>query len=256
MISHKYRCIFVHIPKTGGTSIEDLIWPERHELSENELWMGFIDKYHNKYQTGGLQHLLAKQIRSEIGASTFDSYFKFAFTRNPWDKVVSQFTYMSIREDLREFIGMKQGDCFKKYLELIAKKKHVQWEPQINFIFNDNGDFLIDYLGRFESFNRSVETIASRVNINYEAIPHSNKGKRTNYQNYYDTESIERVREMYANDIKLLAYDYNQPNQSNSSNFINFGTYKSHNPFATLDSIASSDLFTSSIGISPSDPRV
>lgn len=66
MISHTRRCIFVHIPKTGGTSVENLIWPMPR--TANDLWMGFRDNYHNKYQTGGLQHLLATQIRSEVGS--------------------------------------------------------------------------------------------------------------------------------------------------------------------------------------------
>src|SRR5579862_2264802 len=64
MISDALRCIFVHIPKTGGSSIEDVLWPE--ERSPEDLWMGFVDDYHNKYQTGGLQHLLARQIRHLI----------------------------------------------------------------------------------------------------------------------------------------------------------------------------------------------
>ena len=62
MLSHKYKCIFVHIPKCGGSSIENILWPDKEDRKESNLWMGFISKYHNKYQTGGLQHLQARQI--------------------------------------------------------------------------------------------------------------------------------------------------------------------------------------------------
>ena len=62
-----------------------MIWPSPELRSVDDLWMGFVDKYHNKYQTGGLQHLLAKQIRTEVGSVTFDSYFSFSIVRNPWD---------------------------------------------------------------------------------------------------------------------------------------------------------------------------
>lgn len=211
MISHPYRCIFVHIPKTGGTSIEDLIWPDMALRSESDLWMGFVDPYHNKYQTGGLQHLLARQIRSEVGADVFESYFKFSIVRNPWDKAVSQFAYMSQRKDLMDYIGMQPGDCFKKYLELISRKKHVQWEPQVSFVFDDNGDSLVDHIGRLESFTQSVTRIMSRLGITTTAIPHSNKGQRNAYQDYYDTESEEWVRAMYADDVQTFGYAFDQP---------------------------------------------
>ena len=129
MISHGHRCIFVHIPKTGGTSIEDVIWPDTR--MEEHLWMGFVSKYRNKYQTGGLQHLLARQIRQEVGADIFDDYFKFAVVRNPWDRAVSQYSYTKIRTDLHDLIGMTEDTSFSEYLNRIAESnEHVQWQPQ------------------------------------------------------------------------------------------------------------------------------
>ena len=111
MISYKHNCIFVHIPKTGGTSIENIIWPfNKKPRAESNLWKGTGDTNHNKYQTWGLQHLLASQIQKEVGDEIFEIFFKFTIVRNPWDKVVSQYIYMKKRKDLREFIGMKEDD--------------------------------------------------------------------------------------------------------------------------------------------------
>ena len=73
MISYDKRCIFIHIPKCGGTSVENIIWPRPEDRIEANLWMGFISEYHNKYQIGGLQHLLARQIREEVGLGVFES---------------------------------------------------------------------------------------------------------------------------------------------------------------------------------------
>lgn len=206
MISRPYRCIFVHIPKTGGTSIENLIWPGPRTTAE--LWMGFVDKFHNKYQTGGLQHLLASQIRTEVGGELFTRYYKFSIVRNPWDKAVSQFSSMETREDLRGFIGMKSGDSFKKYLELIAKKKHVQWEPQVNFLRDGNGESLIDYVGRFESFTESVLHALNAIGISAKSIPHENASRRGPYQQYYDSESREMIATQYAGDIEAFGYRF------------------------------------------------
>ncbi len=108
--------------------------------------MGFIDPYHNKYQTGGLQHLLASQIQKEVGDDIFKIFFKFTIVCNPWDKIVSQFIYMKKRKNLREFVGMREDDDLKKYLSLIKKRKHVQWEHQYRFFLDDNGEQLVDYI--------------------------------------------------------------------------------------------------------------
>jgi len=206
MISNNYKCIFVHIPKSGGSSIEDILWPG--ERKESDLWMGFISKYENKYQTGGLQHLCAGQIRNEVGRSIFNEYFKFSFVRNPWGKAVSQFSYMKKRDDLREYIGMKKNDTFKKYLELIQNKSHVQWSPQHKFITDSNGQCLVDYIGRFESFERDVLNIMERLGLFVQKIPHMNKSDHRPYFEHYDHESVEIVRDFYRDDIEMFNYRF------------------------------------------------
>lgn len=206
MISHSRRCIFVHIPKTGGTSIESLIWPQPRSV--DDLWMGFIDKHHNKYQTGGLQHLLATQIRSEVGPEIFASYYKFSFVRNPWDRAVSQYSSMAGREDLREFIGMKRDASFKTYLSLIASRRHVQWEPQVNFLHDSTGELIVDYVGRFEAFAASVSHALETIGIEAKTIPHTQKSWRGKYGTYYDDESRELIARMYKEDIEAFGYSF------------------------------------------------
>lgn len=206
MISHNHQCIFIHIPRTGGSSIEQLIWPEKRE---EELWMGFIDRYSNKYQTGGLQHLLAKQIKQEIGDYIFRKYWKFTLIRNPWEKILS--TYLSIkwaRPDIREFIGMKPNDNFQKFLDLTEKKGHTQWEPQFRFIYDDNGVKLVDYIGRYERYDNDVITILQKIGIYSQIIPHIYSSNSKNYIHLYDQETKERVSERYHQDIDLFNYEF------------------------------------------------
>ena len=143
----------MHIPNGGGISIEDVIWPKDRGRTEKDLWMGFVTRFENKYQTGGLQHLLAWQVRDEVGRDVFGAYYKFAFVRNPWDRIVSQFAYMQQRPDLMEYLGMESGTEFKSYLELIRLKDHVQWSPQVHFLLDQGGSVLVDRIGRLEAFD-------------------------------------------------------------------------------------------------------
>jgi|SRR5687767_929551 len=205
MISHKYKCIFIHIPKCGGTSIENLIWPEPR--SEGDLWMGFKDKYHNAYQTGGLQHLFARHVREIFGKEIFDDYFKFTIVRNPWEKAISQYFYMRQRPDLREFIGMHENDSFKKYLELIQTKRHVQWEPQYKFIYDEKEKLMVDYVGRLETINEDVVYILNKIGV-HGKMEHANATKHKHYSEYYDIESKMMVEDLYEEDIGLLGYTF------------------------------------------------
>lgn len=210
MISHDRRCIFIHIPKCGGTSIENLIWPRPEDRTEANLWMGFISKYRNKYQTGGLQHLLASQVREEVGLDIFNYYYKFAIVRNPWDRIVSQFAYMQVRPDLMDFIGMQPDTEFKTYLNLIQAKQHVQWMPQTDFILDQDGTLLVDKIGRLESLEEDFIEIFRILGICREQnkIFHVNRSQRESIDHYYDQETIEMVSEMYSSDISFLNYSF------------------------------------------------
>jgi hypothetical protein len=214
MISYKNKCIFVHIPKTGGTSIESLIW-KKSEKCEKNLWMGFVDEFHNKYQTGGLQHLLATQIKEEVESEIFNTFFKFTIVRNPYEKAVSQFEYLKKRKDLRDFLGFKIEDDMNRYLELIQLKKHVQWEPQSNFIYDEKDNCLVDFIGRFENFNTDVEIIINRLGLGKKffglmnnKIPHLNKSNRKGCKSYFDLESKKTIELIYKRDLDLLNYDF------------------------------------------------
>ena len=212
MISYELKCIFIHIPKCGGSSIERALWPKPEDLNEANLYWGFISKYRNKYQTGGLQHLLASQVRQEVGATIFETFYKFAFVRNPWDRIVSQFAYMQQRPDLMDYIGMSQGTEFKAYLELIQQKEHVQWMPQHKFLLDEDGTLLVNQIGRLESFETDFLTILAKLKFKESAqLTHANRSERQPIMEYYnDCETVEMVADIYSEDIKLLGYCFDQ----------------------------------------------
>ena len=91
MIFFKSKIIFIHIPRTGGSTIENFLWKYEGQniRSEKNLWMGFTSKYSNQFQTGGLQHLTAEYVR-EVYPKEMDAFFKFSFVRNPFSRIVSQ----------------------------------------------------------------------------------------------------------------------------------------------------------------------
>ena len=205
MINHKHKFIFIHIPKTGGTSIEDALFSRKTRTKKN-LW-----GEPNKYQDGGLQHLIATHILNEVGEDIFSNYFKFSFVRNPWDKLVSQFKYNRNRSDLREIIGVDKETKFHEYLiKLNSTRNHVQWDCQHKFLYDDNGKLLVDFIGRFENFQQDFTTICDKIGIPKQNLPHKNKTKREHYTKYYDDETKQIVAEKYAKDIEYFGYEFGE----------------------------------------------
>jgi len=110
---------------------------------------------------------------------------------------------------------MNEDDCFKKYLSLIQKTKHVQWEPQYKFYLDENGEQLVDYIGRLESITEDVDSILSKVKLKTrmfglrkQKVPHRKKSVRGHYRDYMDKEAAEMVQKIYKNDIELLGYSF------------------------------------------------
>lgn len=207
MISDRLKCIFIHIPKCGGTSLESALWlPE--EKTDANLFGGLIDRYHNPYQTGALQHLKALAVRHVVGRERFDEYFKFTIIRNPFSRAVSQYNYSRESRFLRRYIGLGKRDDFKTYLQKIHRKSHVQWEPQVSFLYDHRGRQMVDYIGRLEDVDAAFTHICTEVGVTAE-LPHKKKsGQKAPYQSYYDEESIAYIEDVYADDLEVLGYRF------------------------------------------------
>ena len=207
MINHKHKFIFIHIPKTGGTSIEDTLFSRKTRTKKN-LWGGYDS---NKYQDGGLQHLMATHILNEVGEDMFSKYFKFSFVRNPWDKLVSQFKYNRNRYDLREIIGVDKETKFHEYLiKLNSTRNHVQWDYQHKFIYKECGKILVDFIGKFENLQQDFNFVCDKIGIPQQQLPHKNKSKHKHYTEYYDDETKQIVAEKYAKDIEYFGYEFGE----------------------------------------------
>ncbi len=95
MISHEYKCIFVEVPKTGSTSVRAILgkawkphlnlWQIKREMETH--WTRYGGRKNRILSS--LYLLLPEERRKETGRKQFETYFKFGFVRNPWDRVVS-----------------------------------------------------------------------------------------------------------------------------------------------------------------------
>lgn len=230
MISDKYKCIFVHIPKVAGQSIEHvfldlhgLTWDTREPL---------LLRLNNDPEQGPprLGHLKASEYVScgHISQVRFDSYFKFAFIRNPWSRLISFYKYLGYAERLTfsEFI---YGEFMEKEWE--ANRWFVG--PQYDYIFDEQGNQLVDYVGRFENLQKDFDYVCTQISIPETRLPFVNPATKErgafrliknlvkkyspfhvhieaydHYSKYYNDDTLNLVSELYAKDIETFGFEF------------------------------------------------
>ncbi|MDA8429802.1 MAG: sulfotransferase family 2 domain-containing protein [Geobacteraceae bacterium] len=205
LISDKSRFIFIHVPKTAGTSVLTALTP-----FTSSKWSLFVERLFRKagIQTLNVKsyhtHIRAKELLEKIGAENFKSYFSFAFIRNPWDMQASLYAYIikSPVHRLHEFV--KGLGSFDSYLEWRCSDGLYL---QKDFVYSDNGELLINFLGRYENLDADFKLICDQIGITAE-LPVLNVSKSKPYQEYYTKESIELVRRAFFQDIELFKYEF------------------------------------------------
>jgi len=202
MISDKHRCIFIHIPRTAGSAIEEA-------LSGRDWW--FVNPL--------TKHLTARQARLLYGKRRWCEYFSFTFVRNPWDKLVSMWEstfYWRQRRRLgtfKEFVRAVKGNPFEQHTLHYHQILDLSPDPQLSswdrFMRNRLGQTRVKFVGRFESLEVDMQRVCTEIGIAMVKLPVVNRsGHRTPYRDYYDDETIKIVADRFATDIKLFGYEF------------------------------------------------
>jgi hypothetical protein len=188
MISHHHRFIFVHINKTGGTSIEKVFDPMADQKNVP------------------MKHASAAKYKKRF-PDQFDAYFKFAFVRNPWDWLVSRYHWSRYRQRLITFEFPEFLDRLESGYELSAARwLRKALAPQVDRITID-GRIAVDFVGRFEQLRDDFHHVCNVLQLeDRPPLPHVFRSDHACYTNYYDDEMKAVVERLYAVDIE--AFDY------------------------------------------------
>jgi len=193
------KCIFIHIPKTAGTSIEQFI----RDNGRNEI--NFLGVRNNR----SLHHLTAIELLKEI--KLFYQYYRFSMVRNPYDRFLSEYYWTPILN-----VGYKSGKSktdFLNYVENIVKKKEYftniyndHFIPQYYFLFNKKNQLLVNEVFRYENLDDSVEYLKKKLNIQTTFPKLNYTNANIQKEDWTDTEK-ERIYKIYNIDFIVFKYD-------------------------------------------------
>lgn len=211
-IIHSEKLIFIHIPRTGGTSINQYFLENKyfkeHTLNVKEPNFHIMyGLYKSPCQTYELDHLDYYDLKKFTPEPVFKDYNKFAIIRDPVDRLYSDFGRIKLRNDKRLFNTENMN--FDEFVEEIAKIfenglnklghfKRSHLIPQINYV-PDNDD--VEIL-KFENLSSDWDKFCKGHKLNNLKLPHKNKSNKSKPVISAHTKSI--IEEIYRDDYNLL----------------------------------------------------
>ncbi|CAK8716921.1 Sulfotransferase family protein [Candidatus Electrothrix aarhusensis] len=212
-IATNKKILFVHIPKCAGVSMAETL------AAQTEL-----------IRIG--PHAKCRDIFEPRGKLVREDYFAFSFIRNPWDRLVSTFFYIlkggraEIDKQRRDEYLLKYQVDFKRFVldieswfslqeknSIYPDKFIPHFRPQHEFICDEDGKIVVDFIGCVENMVPDFERLCSHLALQKSRMSKTNKSSHRAYHKYYDEETVNIVAEYYAKDIELFGYQF-EPEKS------------------------------------------
>lgn len=200
--------IYVHIPKTGGVTVNDSL-----------IKQGYINKF---------GHQFASKIKEKIGNS-FDNNIKFTVVRNPWDRLVSVYTFLTKGSEIHrppeyQYFKPLNINTFTEFIEYLYDHNkdtedvyilknnpthdiNLYTLNQTNWVLGD-GELLIDYICKLDNLKDGIIDLNKKYGLNILLGPHKNKTNHKHYTEMYSEKTKDIVYKLYKKDIEYFNFEF------------------------------------------------
>jgi hypothetical protein len=202
----KLNILFIHIPKTGGTSIEKYF----EELLNIKLSKQYLYSSNNEILNGhSLQHLTYNEIYNIRNILDIDFYNIKIITivRNPYERIISELFY----QKMININSTKKYVMYKIYEFLNSNNTYDNHKiPQYKFIVDSNNKICNKIIiFRTENLTNDMKNYGFN---NFNFNENKNKYSKYNYYNYLNNNSIKLINSYYDKDFTLFSYNKIDPN--------------------------------------------
>jgi len=171
IVNHTHKFIFVHVPKSAGTSVTELFsqYSSFRDLEVGGTALGEALQNEFKKRFGLTKHATASEIRTIAGPEMWSSYFSFGIVRNPYARAQSTFHFMkrwrgNKEMDKLKFIeNMPDFRTFALSPKLKRKQYHRLLWSQTQWLCDEQGKLLVDQVGHLESLNADLAQIQAAI---------------------------------------------------------------------------------------------
>ena len=228
IISHQNKFIFIRIPKTASTSVEvafsaicgpkDIIsGVSFHNDRENAIEGYEGEKNLANLRIHPLTHLVrkltgqpeidykhasAKIIKDSLPSTQWNSYFKFCFVRNPFDRAVSLYYWRMKNWEKKHD---QERPSVSDYILSLAPEKLSTWQR-----YTINGKVAVDHVARFENLQGEIDAICQRLGLAPILLPQTKSNIRKDRSPYQELlNSAARSKIESACEKEMTEFGYN-----------------------------------------------
>ena len=206
ILSHSKQFIFFAVPKTGTHAVREVLregqvdgdWEQQVLFGQQYSPIAEIAKI-------GHGHVTAQQLAPHLDPILWRNYFKFAFVRNPYDRFISICFFLN-----RNNPAFAESPL--EWMKLAAQRSQfrnrVLVMPQYLQLINNERRLALDFIGRYETLQASVDEVCKNLQIPVRRLKKTNTSEHKGYREYYDEELKSAVETVYAEDLRRFNYSY------------------------------------------------
>jgi hypothetical protein len=188
------ECIFVHIPKAAGISVN----------------IALFGNYGGGHQT-------VRGYKRIFGPIVYRRYFSFTFVRNPYERLVSAWNFLNhggFKNNEHNW-AKKHLSGFTSFDEFVREwlNEKTIWsinhfKPQYSFVCDINLTPEVDFIGRVETIEKDFDYVCNKLKIENKLSLHNpGKSDNSNWHDYYTPDSLAKVYKLYKYDFEIFGYD-------------------------------------------------
>ncbi len=151
--------------------------------------------------------LSAYNIQAPYDPEKYKDYFKFAFVRNPWDRIVSCYCNKVLTKSHPPF-----GQCFDKgfdyFVDFINKQNVAKGDNHIKLQTKLLPYYKVDFIGHFETFSEDLQHVLKTIGLKNVEIPKKNASEHAHYSKYYTERTKNIIAKKYKADIEAFGYRF------------------------------------------------
>ena len=214
IISPMRKFIFVHIPKTGGTSMALAL---EVRAGAGDILIGDTPKAKarkHRLRTHSCEGRLWKHSRiADIAglaaAEPLDDFFVFTIVRDPWDRVLSLYHWLRVQNFAHVSVDRAKALSFRDFVSDAEIAAMLLNDPVRAYTTDASGQDRASAVLRFEQIEAELAPIEKQLGFKIGPLPHVNRSKRpANIRAAYDAESAGRVARYFAEDISRFGYRF------------------------------------------------